>query len=82
MLKEAYSFEISEGEYLEIKTDFETIEINTGSPHKFLTERHNLIRFISEEFEDEYQSDDPLHAVYFLPSHKEKEFIKLLYKLN
>ncbi|WP_217597870.1 hypothetical protein [Cohnella sp. GbtcB17] len=78
MMKE-YDFK-SEDIYMLLKTDFEFIKISTVDNTHYLLERNDLIRFISSEFEEnEYKQDDfNIHAVYFLPSHKEKELCQYL----
>ncbi|MCP1133383.1 hypothetical protein NKT34_08780 [Paenibacillus polysaccharolyticus] len=77
VLAEQYQFEKNDN-YILIETDFEFISINKTNSNNYFTECSDLIRFISNDFEeDEYQrSDHNIHAVYFLPSHKQKELIK------
>lgn len=78
LLVEKYNFEIKD-DYLAIETDFEIILINTTTPERYSTEGTNLIRFITEEFEEDYTcKNNTIHAVYFIPSHKEREFCNYL----
>lgn len=75
LLEERYKFNIVNDIYIEVKTDFEIIQINTNNPNNYFLQANNLLRFITDEFEDEYSCEDNnIHAVYFIPSHKEKEF--------
>lgn len=79
VLMEEYDFK-QEDIYIVIETDFEFIKINMTDATEYLLERSDLIRFISDEFEDdEYEMNDHnMHAIYFLPSHKEKELCQYL----
>ncbi len=76
-IKERYGFEESEG-YIQIITDFEVVKIYCGNPEKYTTSENELIRFIDEELLEDYPCIDDIHGVYFLPTHKTKEFIHSL----